>query len=178
MTPQVPPGQLNYPLKFPVELGEFFTQSPDKVEQLYEAHPWLRELIKAEDVDLGSLRHRFLTDGHTFMSILTEFLNAKKWQEFVITGALNDTYGVARTRLFEFVFRTGVRREKTSDDGGRFVYRPVEDLDLQHQNLCANLAVSDDGVGAHLHRLLNAVRLRCAEPLEPDSGCVSRLQRC
>lgn len=85
------PGDSDF-IFFPIELGQFFTESKNELEQLREVHPWLHELDKDNEVDFRSLRQAFLTDGHTFMSALGKFLNAKKWQEFVITYALHRTF--------------------------------------------------------------------------------------
>jgi hypothetical protein len=92
-------------MRLPVELGEFFKESKNKLEQLREVHPWLYELDKTYEVDLSSLRQAFLTDGHTFMSALGEFLNARKWQEFVLlTCAYDTTHGPVLLGLLNVVY--------------------------------------------------------------------------
>ncbi|KAM0492604.1 hypothetical protein ACHAP8_009781 [Fusarium lateritium] len=57
----------------------------DRFKQLQDNNEWLAQVDKRlSDSELSILRHAFLTDGHNFISFLTEYLNAVKWQEFIV----------------------------------------------------------------------------------------------
>ncbi|KAM0235199.1 hypothetical protein ACHAPO_005995 [Fusarium lateritium] len=57
----------------------------DIFKQLQDNNEWLAQVDKRlSDSELSILRHAFLTDGHNFISFLTEYLNAVKWQEFIV----------------------------------------------------------------------------------------------
>ncbi|KAJ4128006.1 hypothetical protein NW768_008290 [Fusarium equiseti] len=56
----------------------------DIFKQLQDGNEWVERIDKElSDSDLSILRHAFLMDGHNFMSTLTQYLHAVKWQEFV-----------------------------------------------------------------------------------------------
>ncbi|CAF3493409.1 unnamed protein product [Fusarium graminearum] len=56
-----------------------------RLKQLYDNNQWLAQVDKeTSDSEFSILRHAFLTDGHNFISILTEFLNTVKWQEYFV----------------------------------------------------------------------------------------------
>ncbi|KAG8672122.1 hypothetical protein FPOAC2_05489 [Fusarium poae] len=57
----------------------------DRFKQLQDNNEWLAQIDqRLSDSELSILRHAFLTDGHNFISFLTEYLNAVKWQEFIV----------------------------------------------------------------------------------------------
>ncbi|KAM0367645.1 hypothetical protein ACHAPK_007544, partial [Fusarium culmorum] len=56
-----------------------------RLKQLYDNNEWLAQVDKeTSDSAFSILRHAFLTDGHNFISILSEYLNTIKWQEYVV----------------------------------------------------------------------------------------------
>jgi hypothetical protein len=54
---------------------------------------------------MSELKKAFLEDSYTFKKILIEFLQAKKWEEFVCQMCLSDnTYGPVLLALLYYVF--------------------------------------------------------------------------
>jgi hypothetical protein len=81
----------------PKEVFQVYREgSPDsKLEALVRRYTWLQEL--EPDYRLGSFpksRAAFLEDGYTFMSALKEYLDIRKWHEFVLQACVEDEHGV------------------------------------------------------------------------------------
>ena len=67
----------------------------DRLKRLRDGPEWLERIDKdLSDSDLSILRHAFLTDGHNFMNILSQHLNAVMWQEFVAYTCTQAVSGV------------------------------------------------------------------------------------
>lgn len=92
-------------ISVPNELLALMEEPGKGLEQLREAHPWLCELEKGSKANLQGMRQAFLADGHTFMSVLAEFLNARKWQEFVAYCVLEKECDVVIVELLDLAFQ-------------------------------------------------------------------------
>ncbi|KAM3071781.1 hypothetical protein ACMFMG_009641 [Clarireedia jacksonii] len=91
-------------LALPIGLGEFFTEPNNKVEQLHEAHPWLRELDKAEGADLSYVRKAYLADGHSFLSFPWYELEYADVSHHHLSNIRRDIYSIAFLRSEDMKF--------------------------------------------------------------------------
>lgn len=69
--------------QFPVELRRFYEHGTEFIQPFLRLHPWL-EALDSEISSVDSLRQNFLLDGQNFLAIVDEYLQARKWQEFVL----------------------------------------------------------------------------------------------
>jgi len=160
-----PPGD-NSLMRLPVELGEFFQESKNKLDQLREVHPWLCELDKTNELDLSSLRQEFLTDGHTFMSALGKFLNARKWQEFVIcTCNYDSTHGPVLRELLNIFYCAGAPPTRVS----------INILE-KRRSVLNSVSVSDEGQTPY-SRLEQAIKSRRVDSVPFHPRYVGRTQK-
>jgi hypothetical protein len=149
----------------PKELGEFFINGDEELKALCKQHPWLSGLDSADSADLVGLRQAFLSDGHTFMAVLTKFLCATKWKEFVPATCVGEPmYGPVLLALLKFVFVHAPEMEipmaVPEEHNATATFPPSS------QFIAGTLKSSDDDQ-QHRHAFFEALKSRVDERSQP-----------
>ncbi|QPC70478.1 hypothetical protein HYE68_001230 [Fusarium pseudograminearum] len=135
-----------------------------RLEQLYNNNEWLAQVDKeTSDSQFSILRHAFLTDGHNFISILTEYLNTIKWQEYVVHICTQRITHVPV--LMHLIYEASVQSRGADVQGsvGNEPANPVFDFEIS--NLCDSTLLRKG--------CIEAIRNRYCESTRPVNGSLA-----
>ena len=91
--------------KLPHGLGKVFVGGDDVLATLEKENDWLKLLGSNKEIDLSKLQTKYLEDPYAFMRILIEYLQLRKWHEFLFQWCCFDShYSPVFLALLHFVF--------------------------------------------------------------------------